>query len=482
MQTALYLVPFATVIALITSQRVSLLTVGTAGLLVSVLVAWQAVEGMSPAAFLVLEGLRGAWIAWHAVAIILAGIFFYEVLRAARPDIFGAGTTDGVRADQRQVFQIAFLLGPFAESATGFGVGVIVAGAALLRLGVSGPPAVGLALYSQMLVPWGALAIGTRIGADLVGLDADVLGWHSAVLTAGLLPVYLGVFWLLCRRAGVAPTAGGMVEDGAWCAALAGLLIAVSHFAAVEIVALAACGTLSALHAGRQGLLRGSSRPSLLRAAAPYAALTGCLVATRTVPPLREALQEAATIAPFPDLSPFPPFYHAATWLLVVAVAYGATMARGADWTAIVHAARLRAWRPAAITLVFVLMAQILTASGVMAELAARLQALLGAQALVASPVLGAVAGALTASNAASNSMVMPLQTSLAEGLGAPVVWIAAIQNVAGSNFTLVSPVRVAMACALFGFSGRERPVYAQLWSLAVLLILLLIAASAVIT
>src|SRR6202012_846007 len=112
--------------------------------------------------FALVESAKGAWIAWQAVAVILAGMFFYPPFRRHEGAMFEAGGRAGAFS-HRLLFAVCFLLGPFAESATGFGVGGIIAAAALLRMGLSGVPAVVLALFSQILVPWGALAIGTMI-------------------------------------------------------------------------------------------------------------------------------------------------------------------------------------------------------------------------------------------------------------------------------------------------------------------------------
>lgn len=102
--------------------------------------------------------------------------------------------------------------------------------------------------------------------------------------------------------------------------------------------------------------------------------------------------------------------------------------------------------------------------AGLVANTAERL---FGGAATALVPPFGALSGFLTGSNTGSNGMMMPVQAALAHAGGASVAWAAAVQNVAGSTFTMLSPVRIATACALFGLAGRERAAYARSWPFA---------------
>ena len=97
---------------------------------------------------------------------------------------------DTLPATPRRLWSVCFLLAPFAEAVTGFGVGYIIALAALRRLGLGGLPALLLGLYSQSLVPWGALATGTTVGATLAGLTPNQLGLGSALLQ---MPIHVSL-------------------------------------------------------------------------------------------------------------------------------------------------------------------------------------------------------------------------------------------------------------------------------------------------
>ena len=94
---------------------------------------------------------------------------------------------------------VVFGLVPFAESVTGFGIGVTVGVPLLLQLGHSVRHSAVLSLLGLVAVPWGALGPGTLVAADLAGLTLFDVGVRSAVMT---LPVVLGAgitAWLVLR-------------------------------------------------------------------------------------------------------------------------------------------------------------------------------------------------------------------------------------------------------------------------------------------
>src|SRR5919107_724236 len=75
---------------------------------------------------------------------------------------------------------------PFFESVTGFGVAVVISAPILLATGFSPLRAAVLSSWGQCAVPWGALGIGTVIGADLSGTSFGELSNLSALLSLPL--------------------------------------------------------------------------------------------------------------------------------------------------------------------------------------------------------------------------------------------------------------------------------------------------------
>ncbi|MEA2754895.1 MAG: lactate permease [Aliidongia sp.] len=461
--------PLVIVIVLIASRRVGVLPAGAIGWVLAVTAAAMLRPELADLPrFALVETLRGAWLAWQAVAVILAGMFFYRTLRRHEAALFEAGAAPG-NFSHRRLFAVCFLLGPFAETATGFGVGCIIAVAALLRMGLSGIPAVVLALFSQMLVPWGALAVGTMIGASLAGQSDSRLAFASALLSGPLLAGYLMIYWRSAAAAGHPVPIAQRRDDALWTVFLALALAAASRVLPAELGCLAAAGGLLMLRYWRDERPDRAAFRQTIGNAAPYAVLTLVLIATRIVPPLAQGLRSVLVIAPFPDLPVFAVLYNPSFWLIAVAAGFILALGQVSELGTLLRETARSGWRPAAITLIFVATAQVLSAAGAARLIGAALQASLGSATLLAAPLLGAVGGFLTGSTSASNGMMMPVQAAMGTGGG---LWPAAIQNTAASNFTLLSPIRISMALALAAPGTAEGAVYRTAWPIAVMLAL----------
>ncbi len=472
--------PIVLVIVLLASGRFDTVRAGLAGMLLAVVVVLTAAPHRLAAAAAFESVVRGAWLGWLAVAVMLGGLFFHRVVEGladsaeAAPDAFAAAE----RARRRAIFAACFLIGPFVESATGFGVGYVAALAILVRVGVAPARALALGLFSQMLVPWGGLAVGTDIGAHLAGVPVTSLGLHSALLTLPLLAVWLAAFWWLAGPAAARERA----EEAAWTAALGAALVAVNAVADPDVAVVASLGPLIAL---RFLIL---DRPSyrklaaVLLTAVPYAALTIVLVCVHVVGPLRRVATGALALRP--------PVAGSATWYLLLhpfvwllAVAIGAALARGRG-ELISRSFRYtlaRGWSAAVATFAFLIMAQLVADGGIATALAAGFAHAVGpAAAIVASPLFPTLAGLLTSSNTASNGLLMPTQGALGATAGVSVAWLAAIQNTTGSALTMLSPVRVGLGCALLQRADLMRATYRLAWPLGALATLTMIAAAAI--
>ena len=472
MSALLALLPFALVPALLATGRVGALASGLAGLLAA-LVAAALLQPAPPAVIasaLARDVAEGAWLALQAALFVVAGLFFHLAVQAAREGGAASAITSStfrVGFDRRCLFAACFLLGPFLESATGFGVGQVMAVPAILAAGASGLPAVGLSLLTQSLVAWGSLGVGSAIGAALAGVGFHDLQLRTAVFMAPVLVGYVPVFWGLLRAAGCPSTRAERLDDLAWAGLLAGGLIAAAALAPPELGALLAGGCLLVLRSGRDDpALFGRGLASALRRATPYAVLILILLATRTVPPLRDALQVLWVLRPFAGQPALAPLYHPAAWLVLVAVAALASSRRLTRLPAVLAAAGRGAWRAVLVTVAFVVLARVAAGGGLAAELAHEAARVLSGAAVLLAPLLGALSGALTGSNTASNGLMMPVQVALARVAGADPAWAAAVQNAAGSSLCMLSPARVATGCALFGVPGTEGRVYRLAWPL----------------
>ncbi len=455
MSTALALLPLLLVLVLLASGRVSALVAGLAGLAATI-----AASGASPA-LLGREIPAGLWLSWQVIAIIAAGMFFHRcnLARGAHGD----GAT--AEATPRRLWAVCFLLAPFAEAVTGFGVGYIIALAALRRLGLGGLSALLLGLYSQSLVPWGALATGTTVGATLAGLTPNQLGLASAVLQVPIHVFYLLLYWRFAREAGIAVPPAQKLDDAIWTALLLLLIWLMNYYADAEIAAAAPCAFLLALRFWRD------ERPDLARLKravadnAPYVALTVALCATRLVPPLRDFLKPLWALKPYDNQPAFAPLYAPGFWLLsigiVVVFRARASLAKVAVETA------KGAWRSCAVTLAFVVMAELYVGSGMAQQIAEALRAVAGRGAALSVPLFAGTGGFLTGGGSAGNAMLMPMVTALARAIAVDPAWVAAVQNSVCTNLTMLSPIRVTMGLAILALAMPDSALYRRAWPLA---------------
>ncbi len=102
--------------------------------------------------------------------VLLGGLFLYNVLDRGGAVSAVSGFL-GRLEPEREALALVVVVGaaPFFESVTGFGVAVVISAPILLAAGFSPLKAAVLSSWGQCAVPWGALGIGTVIGADLSG-------------------------------------------------------------------------------------------------------------------------------------------------------------------------------------------------------------------------------------------------------------------------------------------------------------------------
>ncbi|MCC6176026.1 MAG: L-lactate permease [Chloroflexi bacterium] len=136
---------------------------------------------------------EGSITALVVLEVLLPGLLLYHVQRSSGSLDALARTIVRLAAERRlQVLVLVLGVSPFVESASGFGLGAVVITPILLALKLEPATAASLGALSLLAVPWGALAVGTVLGADLTGLDSSIVGAQTAVLTAPL-PVFYGM-------------------------------------------------------------------------------------------------------------------------------------------------------------------------------------------------------------------------------------------------------------------------------------------------
>src|SRR5215217_5079573 len=385
--------------------------------------------------------LDGLGTSAQVLYVLFGGLLLYNLLSAGDA-VDGVSRFLGRLEPDRVSLAAGVVVGvaPFFESVTGFGVAVVISAPILLAAGFTPLRAAVLASWGQCAVPWGALGVGTVIGAHLAGMGFGALSDVSAFLSIPLFPVY-GVAavafaggWMGVRRRGAEAIGLGLVAG-------AGTLLTSLYLVPELSGAVGGLAVMALFLARRLNRLAGVP----VRALLPYAFLLALLAAANGIGALRFVLEELGPVFDGPGLP------------LLTSGAFAALLlGLGGDEIGVATRRTMTQWLPtAAAVLTFVLAGEVVAESGAAGLLAAGARAL-GVFFPAVSPVLAALGGALTGSNAASNALFMPLQVEAARGLDISAVLTAAVQNVAGSHASMLAPQRLVLAATAAGLLGRE--------------------------
>ena len=355
--------PLLVVALCVASGRVTSIGAGLCGAMIATIIALTSAPiAMTMESMAATLG-KGLWLAWLVIAVILAGLFFREIVVAAASHVpTKLPATDLQR--RRRVFFACFLVGPFAEAATGFGVGQVTTVAMLQSAGIPTLHVVLLGLFSQVLVPWGAMANGTVVGAAFAGMTSHELGVHSAVLSIPLLLAWLVLFWRMTTAAGLVNSIrNSLVELAAVLAGL-GLLLLANFAFGPEVAAMTALGPLIIVW------FWGNERPnaarwqSTLRIALPFVALILGLAASRGIPSLNHWLRAASEVHPFAGSPSWFPLLHPASWLILVALLTALLTGRAAIIPRALQTTWAHGRNAAATIVVYLVTAQIISDAG----------------------------------------------------------------------------------------------------------------------
>ena len=478
----LWALPALAVIAAIASGRLDTIKAAVLGLSIAVPVAMFT----GPAAFggvqLVHALARGLWIGATIAPYILGGLLFWQIAAhgAAAPagaNVAGLQATGASRiARRRLLFFACFLVGPFAESATGFGVGMLGTVTLIRRLDIAPRPLMIFALLSQSMIPWGAMGSGTMLAAAFAHLPGSELGLYSMVPVSLLMLVWLALFWRTAREAGLGASARECAHEALWIAAGLALLAPATAWLGPESALLATYGPLIVLRYLMDVRPDRRAAWATARRAWPYIMLIAVLVATRLLPALKHELQALWKIAPFSDLPAWSPFFHAGSWLVAGGVLTALARGQGHGLAQEARSA-CKTGRPAILAVfLFAMMAEVLSGAGISRACAQGMFDALHQEAVLATPLLASVFGILANSGNAPNSLFMPSQIALAVQAGLSIPAVAALQHVSGTSMSLFSPVRMSIAAGLARGIGQERAVYRTLLPYAVCCLALLLS------
>ncbi|AXH97957.1 L-lactate permease [Ornithinimicrobium avium] len=438
------LAPIVLVLVLLV-VRVPSMRAGVVGLVGALVVGATAFPIGRPEALAVL-GDMGPLVVEIAV-ILLGGVGLAQVMtRGGAQGRIAEWLEEAERGADRTLTLLLLVFGltPFMESVTGFGLGVVITAPLLVRLGLTPVRAVVTGMLGMVLVPWGSMAPGLLVAAQLGGQDFVELGVWTAVLTLPVLVV--GMVGVLALNVGrprppqlLLATVVVLVQ---WA------VLIPSNLLGPPLAGVLASAAIIALLLGVTRLARGPLPPvtrELLTALVPYVVLVAGILAATAL------LALAGDGTPGWITSP-------ALWLVVAAAVATATVdLPSADRWALV-AGTLRRWVPiAGNAIVFMLIGIVMAGTG-MAEHLAVTAAGAGYGFVAAVPAVGALGGYLTGSNTGSAAMFSAATTNGAATLGADPLVALAGQNVAGSIAIIASPPRVALATGVVLEPGERLP------------------------
>ncbi|SMY00605.1 lactate permease [Brevibacterium iodinum ATCC 49514] len=378
----------------------------------------------TPAAVLVESGIDYFPLILEVALILLFGMLLARLLESAGSMSQISSWVESLSPGRPLgVALVVFGIVPFAESVTGFGIGVTVGVPILHHLGCTLRQSAILGLLGLIAVPWGALGPGTTVAAALAGLDVDELGLATAWINA--IPVIIVAIAVVAIMRPSAASALGIIGSGAlmWAGILASSsVIGMAPSGIIgSLIVILLVGALFMIRKRATGLTR-----RLGMAVLPYGVLTVGLLLARA---LHAVLPSTVT-----QIIASPPFWLAAACLIAAITVAGRRE---------VTVAAVRSWIPIGVgTAAFMLMGWIMTTTG-MSE---AIGSLLPAGLILMTPWLNSIGAVLTGSNTGANSMFTGTLTAAAASSQVSALPVVAAGNAAGSLAALAAPPRVAMA------------------------------------
>ncbi len=470
------LLPILLILVLMVGLRLAAAPAGLLGLLAALPVAllvfgWTGMDGVGLAPSLAGVAAEAGFTALTILWIVFPALWLHELQVASGATATLRAALTRLSSDPRILaLLIAWFFALFAEGAAGFGTPVALAAPILVALGFPPVKAVALALVGHAVgVSFGAVGTPLLPQIAATGLDPVALAGTTAMLHLALgwtMALFLhrlageaggggaGMGWaLLAGVAFLLPSAAIAAFVGPELPTLGGALLGGGAFAlAVRTLAPPAAAAPSAAAGPLDaGALRG--------AVLPYLILLGLVLATRLVPPLREALSAPALSWSLPGgfEGRMQPLYHPGT-LLLLGVLLGGLL-RGTSARLFRDSAATAAARLPAVLLALVAMlalARLMVHAGMVEALAEGAAASLGPAWPLLAPAVGVLGTFVTGSATASNILLTDFARATAEALGLPVLLLVAAQGFGAAVGNIVCPHNIVAGAATVGLAGRQ--------------------------
>ena len=397
-----------------------------------------------PMAIWLAAAIHWAPVLLEVVLIVGGGLLLSEVLRQsgaqkALADWLLVRAGSGTRA----VLLVVHGITPFAESVTGFGVGVTIGIPLLAHFGLPARKVALIGLLGLCAVPWGSMGPGTLIAATMADLSFKDLGQASAwVSVIPFVITGMAAAWLASEPG----HRGRAMLQGL----LSGLLLTAAVALMNAVAGTAPAGALGALVVVGFHLLRMRGL-QLVQQAQPLQSLGRRALAAYVL-----LLGGVLVVGVLLKVLGLPGHWHALAspglWLLLAAGYFTGGLPE--------RESLQRVWRSwaqvAPVTALFIVLGVLMAVSGMAAQLAHAL-ASSGPLYLLAAPFVGALGGFVTGSNTGANAMFAATQAEIARALNAPLLPFMAVHNVSASLLLMASPGKVEMAVQLVPEGKAQR-------------------------
>jgi len=435
---------------------------------------------------------KGLSLSLFVLLVIWSAVFLYNFIeRLGAITVIGNTMARLARPRLGQALLLGWAFSGFMQGIAGFGVPVAVVAPLMLMLGF--PPIIAAAstlVGHSWAVTFGSMGSSYYTIQLVTGIPGATIGPTMAILFA--LPIVATGF-------AVAHIEGGWrsVRKGALAILIAGITMGffvwlMASLGAAQIASvvpgLIGCGVLWLLCKTR--LLGGKpggeavSNPgpsnkglSFHMAFLPYYLLVFLTVLSQ-LPPLKEAAKNLYFGFNYPGLETSlgyvvepvtayakirllnhpAPLILAATFLTFISFLGMGRWKSGVGVAALKATAR-QCWPTTVGIATMVMMALIMTSTGMTELLANGIARLTGVAFPVFSPYIGVLGCFMTGSNTNSNVMFGALQMETAMSLGISSLIIASVQSIGGSLGSAIAPAKVLIGSTLVGLVGREAEV-----------------------
>jgi lactate permease len=380
--------------------------------------------------------------------IIIGGVGLALVMeRTGRQDALARFMISASNGRDRAVLLVAICVTCIAESVTGFGVSIVVTVPLLLALSVRPSAILVISLVSLVIGPWGSLAPGTLVAAQVTGLDFSTLGMWSAVYNVAVLVVAFPIVAVLgIGRQAAKRHAGELIALGA---AMTLVLIGANVVPGPPLAGALAglAGALVLIAFGRRERMMSVSAaanehsPFPFVAFLPYLALMGTILVGALIEKATGGLTGAILGSPVTGL------------VVGIAIALlGSTSSARTDMAAVIAKT---SWQTVLTSLGFLGLGATMTASGMSSQLAEALAGL-GPMFPMLVPLVGGVAGYVTSTTTAANALFASAIHASSGAAGIPQMALMSSFNVSAAYASVVSPSRIALAMSMLGQSREN--------------------------